>query len=282
MRKDGTRVKRVDPMYTIMPYILKHRYDAQNMIELNIPVDPMQAYLNAKRKEGYRFSHLGVVLAAYLRAAAEFPAMNRFIVNKRIYQRNEFSIAMVVLKAGESDAENNGTMNKMFFNMEDDIFRVHEVIDQYVSENRAEGDNNKTDELMAKLMSIPGLCNVAVGLFKILDKFGLLPKSLIDASPFHNSLVVSNLASIRTNHIYHHLYEFGTSSVFITLGNMREVARRVRGEIEFERCIPMGVVMDERICSGSYYAAFFAKFRQYMLNPKLLEAPPAVVNTILK
>ncbi|MEG1524646.1 MAG: 2-oxo acid dehydrogenase subunit E2 [Clostridia bacterium] len=277
MRKDGRRVKNVDPMYTIMPYILKHRYDAQNMIELDIPIAPMQAYLNARRKEGHAMSHLGVVLAAYVRAAAEFPAMNRFIVNKRIYQRNEFPVGMVVLKPGEKD----GTMNKMHFQMEDDIFAVHQTIDNYVSANREKGETNQTDALMSKLLSIPGLCNVAVGLFKLLDRYGLLPKGIIDASPFHTSLVVSNLASIRTNHIYHHIYEFGTTSVFVAMGNMREVAKRIKGEIVYERCLPMGVVMDERICSGSYYAMFFAKFKQYMLDPTLLEGPPKVVNTIL-
>ena len=256
MRKDGTRVYDANPMYTILPYVLDKRYDSMNMIELNIPVAPMQSYINAKRKEGYRFSHLGVVLAAYLRAAAEFPAINRFIANKRIYQRNEFPVGMVVLKPGELD----GTMNKMYFQMEDDIFAVHEKIDEYVSQNRVEGDTNKTDKLMTTLLKIPGLVNFAVGLFKIMD-------------------VISNLASIRTNHIYHHIYEFGTTSIIITLGNMREIPKRVKDEIVFERCLPMGAVLDERICSGSYYAAFFSKFRQYMAKPTLLEGPPAVVNT---
>ena len=96
-------------------------------------------------------------------------------------------------------------------------------------------------------------------------------------SPFHNSLVISNLISIRTNHIYHHIYEFGTTSLLITMGNLREVAKRVGGEIVFERCMPLGVVMDERICSGSYFAMAFRKMKQYMKDPKLLETPPEKV-----
>ncbi len=84
-----------------------------------------------------------------------------------------------------------------------------------------------------------------------MDRHGLLPKSLIKASPFHTSMTISNLASIRTNHILHHVYEFGTTSILITLGNMREVPVRKGEEIVFERSLPMGVVMDERICSGA-------------------------------
>jgi hypothetical protein len=248
-----------------------------NMIELDIPISPMQTYLNEKRKQGYRFSHLGVVLAAYVRTAAEYPLLNRFIANKRIYQRNEFSVAMVVLKPGEMD----GTMNKMYFKMDDDIFSVHETIDQYVSNNREKGDTNATDDIVRKLLNVPGLCNFGVGLFKLMDKFGLLPKSVIQASPFHTSLTISNLASIRTNHIFHHVYEFGTTSILITLGNMREVPVRKSGEIVFERSLPMGVVMDERICSGSYFAAVFRRFKQYLTNPALLEEPPKVIHTVL-
>ena len=277
MRKDGKRVTDANPIYTVMPYILKYRYDAMNMIEVDVPISPMQAYLNEKRKQGYRFSHLGLVLAAYLRTAAEYPLLNRFIANKRIYQRNEFSIAMVVLKPGELD----GTMSKMYFQMDDDIFRVHEIMDSYVNGNRAEGDTNATDDIVRTLLKIPGLVNVGVGLLKFMDLHGLLPKSLIQASPFHASLTISNLASIRTNHIYHHVYEFGTTSILITLGNMREVPVRKGEQIVFERSLPMGVVMDERICSGSYFAAVFRRFKQYLTNPELLEGPPKVVNTTL-
>ena len=277
MRKDGTRVKRANPMYTVMPYILNKRVDSMNMIELDIPVTPMQTYLNVKRKEGYSMSHMGVVLASYVRTAAEFPLLNRFIVNKRIYQRNEFPVSMVVLKPGEDD----GTMNKMYFQMDDDIFSVHKKIDEYVEQNRQQGDTNSTDDLITKLLGIPGLCNFGVGMFRLMDRFGWLPKKLIDASPFHTSLCISNLASIRTNHIFHHCYEFGTTSIFITMGNMREVPVRRCGEIVFERCLPMGVVMDERICSGSYFASVFARFKHYMLNPAELELPPKVINTAL-
>lgn len=275
MRKDGKRVVGADAMYTLIPYIMKHRYDSMNMIEIDIPISKMQTYLNQKRKEGFQMSHLGVVLAAYLRTAAEFPMLNRFVVNKRIYARNEFPVSMVVLKPGETD----GTMSKMYFEMTDTIFDVHQKMDAYIDQNRQTGDTNATDDLMRKLLAIPGLANVGVGLFKLLDRFGLLPKGVIDASPFHTSLVITNLGSIRTNHIYHHLYEFGTSSIFVALGNMREVARRVKDEIVFDHCLPMGIVMDERICSGSYFAHVFRRFRQYLLDPALLEGPPAVINS---
>ena len=61
-------------------------------------------------------------------------------------------------------------------------------------------------------------------------------------------------------------------------GNNVEVPVRKKGEIEFETMIPLGVVMDERIASGHYYALAFARMQEYLKNPKLLETPPEKVN----
>ena len=275
MRADGARLKNTDPMYTIAAHIMDKRVDAMNMITLDIPIDPIKKYLNEKRKEGKTLSHMSVLMAAYVRTLAEYPELNRFIVNRKAYARNEIAVAMVVLKAGEMD---NGTMSKIYFEHTDTIFDVTNKINKYVDDNRNTPESNSTEKLMKVLLSLPGLLRVGVAFFKFADRRGILPKKIIDASPFHNSLLISNLASIRTNHIYHHCYEFGTSSVFITMGNLREVAKRKGDEVVFERCMPLGVVMDERICSGSYFAMAFRRISQYMRDPRLLELPPQVIN----
>lgn len=270
-RSDGKRLKNTDPMYTVAAHIMDKRYDAMNTITIDLPLEPMQKYLSMKREEGHNISHMALILAAYLRTVAEFPLLNRFIMNKRPYARNEFAVAMVVLKAGQFD---NGTMSKMHFNMTDTVIDVNNKINAYVEANRVAPENNGTEKIIKILLSIPGLLSFGVPFIKWLDRHGLLPKSIIDMSPFHSSLVISNLASIRTNHIYHHLYEFGTSSVFFAMGNSREIPRRKGREIVFEKCMPIGVVMDERICSGSYFAHAFRKFSSYIKQPSLLEEPP--------
>ena len=211
-------------------------------------------------------------MAAYLRVAAEYPEINRFVVNKTFYARTEFPIAMVVLKGNIHD---HGTMSKVFLNPNDTIFDVNNKLNAYIEKNRVKSDeNNSTDKLINTLLSFPGLLRFGVPVLKWMDKHGLLPKSIIDASPFHNSLVFTNLASIRTNHIYHHLYEFGTSSIFFAMGNLRETPVRKGKEVTFERCLPVGVVMDERICSGSYFALVMRRFSEYLADPSLLETPP--------
>ncbi len=268
MRADGKRIKNADPMYTVAAYIMDKRVDAMNMITIDIPVDPIKEYINEKRKDGINISHMAVVLAAYVRTLSEFPELNRFVVSKKIYQRNEIAVGMVVLKSGQID---HGTMSKMYFKEDNTIFDVNNIINDYVNENRESPDNNGTEKMIKFLLSIPGILPVGIALFKFLDKHGLLPKSIIDVSPFHMSLGITNLASIRTNHIYHHCYEFGTTGVFMAMGNTREVPKRKGNDIVFEKCMPIGVTMDERIASGSYFAIAFRKMRHYLRNPRLLE-----------
>ena len=268
MRADGKRVKNADPESIISAHIMSRRTDAMNMITVDIPIEPIKEYIAAKRE--YKITHLALIISAYLRTVEEFPYLNRFVVNKKLYDRNEFCVGMVVLKSGDTS---NGTMSKMYFDYEDTIFDVQRKIDGFIEENRKEGNTNTTDEFASKLVKIPGLCLVGVKLFKFLDRYGMLPKKIIDISPFHMSLGITNLASIRTNHIHHHTYEFGTTSVFMSLGNMRYIPKMSDGKMIFERCIPLGVVMDERICTGAYYAMAFRRISEYLKKPELLELP---------
>lgn len=265
-RADGIRVKNEDPMYYLIPQFLTRRYDAMNMVTVDIPVEPMKAYINEKRRDGVHISHLALILCAYLHAAEKYPALNRFIVNKKIYQRNEFCVSMVVLRPGLS----NDTFSKIYFDYSDDIFTVQEKIDAYITENRKPQDNS-LDKLMSVLTGMSGLMSIACGALRWADNHNLLPKSIIDISPFHASLLISNLASIRTNHIYHHVYDFGTTSIGITMGNQREVPRTVKGQVTLEKCIPLGIVMDERICSGHYFAQVFSYIRELLTDPHLME-----------
>lgn len=274
MRKDGRPVKNVPAMYAVAPYFMTQRFDAQNMIEVRIPFDPMAHYLHEKRAEGHDISYLALVIAAFVRTIAEFPYLNRFIVNKRIYARNELAVGMVVLKPGETD----GTMSKMYFEPEDDVFEVQRKISEFVNTNRGEGETNSTDKIINILLRIPGLLTFGTNVLKFWDRHFGLPKMIVDASPFHNTMVITNLSSIRTNHIYHHVYEFGTTSIIAAMGNSIEVPKRVKGEIVHEKCMPLGIVMDERIASGSYYAKAFNRVSTYLKDPRLLEGPPKVVN----
>ena len=275
-RADGKMLRHTDPMYRIVAHIMKKRSDSMNAITLDIPLEPIDKYIRQKKKEGGTMSHMAVILAAFNRTLCEYPALNRFVVNKRVYTRNEIAIGMVVLRAGATGDE---TMGKIYLQPEDTILDVENRIQKFVEDNRDVEGSNATDKIIKFLVGLPGLLRFAVSLLKWMDWHNLLPKFIIDASPMHNTMVFTNLASIRTNHIYHHAYDFGTTSLVMAAGNPREVPRRKGGEIIHEKCLPLGLVMDERIASGYYFSQAFRRMKEYFKNPALLEEPPERILT---
>ena len=273
-KSDRKRIKKEVPMYLLAPQFMPQRNDAMNMTTIDIPIEPLRRYMNDKRKEGVRISHMALIMTAYAHLTGEYPSINRFVQNKRIYQHTDFAISLVVLRPG--DTGNDDTMAKLYLEPEDTIFDVQRKIDEYIEVNTsgAEEDSNALDKWMGILCSLGGLLDAAGWLLRFLDRHGWLPRALIDASPFHASLLITNLASIRTNHIYHHVYNFGTTSVSMAMGNLREVPKRGRdGKVELVRCMPIGVVMDERIASGHYLALAFARFKDMLAHPEQLEQP---------
>ncbi len=275
-RVDGIRVRDEEevPMYYLIPQFMTARHDAMNMVTVDIPVEPLRQYMNEKRREGRHISHMALVLTAYTHLVGEFPSLNRFVVNKRIYQHKDFKVSLVVLRPG--GGANNNAMAKLDFSPADTVFDVQKKLDDYVEKNSssAQEDANSMDKLMKIFLKMGGLMNLVGRLLWFGDRHGLLPQWLLDISPFHASLLFTNLASIRTNHIYHHVYDFGTTSVAVAMGNMRDTVHRGKGgAVEVVRCIPLGVVMDERIASGHYFALAFARMREMLGHPECLEQP---------
>lgn len=272
MRADGKRVKKLKPFFEIIPYIMNRRVDAQNYIMQEIDATAMREYIAQKRGSGAGISHLSLVITAFFKTALEYEQLNYFVVNKKIYHRNHFCVSFVTLKSDGGDERTEQTVSKLFFEPGDDIFSISKKINDAIGENREIETSNDMDKLLGRLMRFPGLAWFSVGMLKILDRYGLLPRKVLDASPFHTSLFVTNMASIRSNPIYHHLYEFGTTSIFAAIGQSKKrIALQRNGHLKEKTVLPIGIVTDERIASGHYYVEAFRKMERYLKNPELLE-----------
>ncbi len=272
-RSDGVLLKSLDPFVKIIPYIMEKRSDAQNFSKHVLCVDPIDEYLAEKRKQGHKFSYLHFFLAAYVRVIHERPQLNRFIMNSRIYQRNKICVSMAIKHSLRSDAEE--TTVKFEFTGRENIFEVAEIIDGVIAKARAEKDNSDTDKLAEILMSMPGIVKkILVKSIKGLDQINMLPKSVIDASPFHTTLFFTYLKSIHTNYIYHHLYDFGTTGLFVALGKTVKMPMVVDDQVVVKKCCQIGYTMDERICDGLYFAQTFKLLERYIENPQRLEGGP--------
>ena len=272
-RADGYRVRGNDAMYELVPYIMPYRYDASNSVTVDIDLDLMQDYIKKCRKKGINMSHMSIIIAGALRIASQNPFLNRFVMNRKIYARNHFCVSFVTLQPGKT----SDTVNKLYFNLDDDIFTVNQKVQEAIERTQQPTSQNALDKLMASLLRIPFLVGAAVGVLKFIDKYFTLPFSIINASPFHTSLFITNLASIRTNAIYHHLYQFGTTGIFISMGQPEKKVEKNGETVEETKIMPLGIVTDERIANGHYYGRCFRELNRYYRNPELLEIPPEQV-----
>lgn len=268
MRPDGTRVKGLTPIVQALPYIMPKRYDAQNWATDYIDEDILKNYIRQKRKEGRLVTHMSVLVAAYYKAALENPKVNYFIMNRKVYKRNHFCFSFVILKT-RADGTPDETCIKIFLDPEDDVFTISQKMKEEIDRNLEKVHNNNTDKFANWAFSVPGLAKFVFGLAYRLDQVGLLPRKIIDLSPFHTSLFITNLASINTTCIYHHCYEFGTTGVFVCMG--KPVPDPMAPEGTRKKLLPLGVVMDERIATGIEYSRFFAAFERYLKKPEQLE-----------
>jgi hypothetical protein len=251
-----------------LPYVMPKRFDAQNWASDYADEEILKTFIRQKRREGHHVTHMSVLVAAYYKAALENPKVNRFIMNRKIYQRNHFCFSFVILKT-RTDGSPDETSLKVFLEPEDDVFTISRKIQEHIDRNLEATHNNNTDKFVNVAFGVPGLARFVFWLAYHLDLHGLLPRKIIDLSPFHTSLFITNLASINTSYIFHHCYEFGTTSVFVCMG--KPVLDPMAPESARKKLMPLGVVMDERVATGIEYSRFFAAFARYLKKPELLE-----------
>ena len=273
-RPDGRRLKDVDPLVQITPYLMPMRCDAQVFLQHRMDYEKVARYIAEMNRQGEKITFMQVIAAAYVRSVSQLPELNRFIYNKQYYARDNCSISYVVLKDPQNN-ESNEVTARIEFDLTDTIFDVRDRMVKAQEEIREAEDDAFVTKLAGTLLKIPGLATLFVGIGRLLDRYGLVPAGLILKLPFFSGLFITNNASIGLNHVLHHIYNFGNVGMFIGMGNvLKEAAVDSEGKARMKRWLPLGMTADERMCSGAHYAAFFASMVKYMDDPSLLEVPP--------
>lgn len=276
-RKDGRYLRKLDPYYRITPFIMRTRNDACNNFMEAIEVTEASNYIRRKRSEGLtRFGFLHLFVAAYVRVLSQCPALNRFISGQRIYSRNNIIFVMTVKR--EMKAEAGETSIKVVFEPTDTADEVYRKMEDAISKVK-DGVVTNTDTVANALLKIPRIIlRLVVHLLEFMDYFGLLPSALMNASPFHGSLIVTSMASLGIPPIHHHLYNFGNLPVFVSFGAKRRAYElNGKGEVVERSYMDFAVVTDERICDGFNYAKGFKYLKSYMRDPSQLDTPPEKV-----
>lgn len=273
-RPDGRLIKNLEPMQQIMPYIMKTRTDSMNMYDDTFDCAPMDAYIKKKAEQGIELSYMHIIIAALVRLIALRPQLNRFVMNGRIYARPKIWVSFVVHP--KLDDGSVGTTIKLCFDGTESILEVAKKVTAAIKKETSQrvGEND-TDKLLRTLMKkIPGpLIKLVVNTLMWMDKHNLLPKAIVELSPFHTSVFITNLKSLGINYIFHHVYNFGTTGLFFAMGKEKTIPIVERNEITAEKHMGFGFVSDERFCDGLYFALSLRQLRKIMKNPECLEKP---------
>ena len=277
-RKDGRLLRSLPAFNKFIPYIMPARNDRTNQYEESFEVSSVDRMLRRLRVDGYKgIGILHFLIAGYIRGLSMLPGMNRFVVGRRVYARNNIEVVMTVKRSLAVDATE--TTIKVEFEPTDTIIDVYRKMTEKIDEIKTSEDTNNTEDVADALCRAPRfLLRFAVAVIRMLDYFGWLPESLTSASPFHGSMIITDLGSLRIGPVFHHIYNFGTLPVFVAFGAKRHAYELDRhGEMVDRKYIDCKFVMDEGTVDGHYYAQFLQAFRYMFLHPELLEAPPTRV-----
>ena len=275
-RPDGRRLGKIDPIVQITPYLMPMRCDAQVFLEQKLDYEMLARYIARKATEGQKITFMQIVVAAYVRGVSQHPEINRFIKNKQYYARNNCSVSYTILKEMQHH-DSPETVVRILFDLTDTLFDVRDRMNDAVERNRGVENANFVDKLAKGVLAIPGLATLIVGLVRLLDRYGLAPGALLNELPFFSSMFITNNGSIGLHHVWHHIYNFGNVSMFLGMGSVMKEATVEDGKPRMKRWLPIGITVDERVCSGAHYAEFFADVVNCLNHPELLEVPPEQV-----
>lgn len=277
-RKDGRLLRSLDPFTKFTPFIMVQRNDATNSFQDTFCIDRTEQYIRAKREAGLKgFGMMHLFIASYIRTASQYPAVNRFISGQRIYARNNIEVVLAVKH--DMKLESGETTIKAKFVPTDTADDVYRKMNEQIDPVKGDVEDNGTEKAATLLGKVPRLLlKNAIWWLRIADYFGKLPQALVDVSPFHGSMIITNLGSLGIKPIYHHIYNFGNLPVFIAFGTKRkENDLQEDGSIKTHRYMDFKVNMDERICDGFYAARALKYMKRIMQNPWELDNPPETV-----
>lgn len=270
-RPDGRRIKNVDPMQLITAFLMKKRYDSMIMYEDTFNVEVWDKYIKEKEKQGIKIGYMHILIAGIVRMLALRPRLNRFVMNGKLYARPKIWVSFTIHP--ELHIDSPDTTIKLCFEGTESILEIAEKINEAIrKETVLRTEENGADKMARFFTAIPScVLNVVVAVLMWMDRHNILPKSIIEFSPFHTSFYITNLKSLGINHVYHHTCEFGTNGLFFAMGKEKKVPVVEKGEVVVQKQMGFSLVSDERFCDGLYYALALRELRKIMNNPEVLE-----------
>lgn len=273
-RKDGVWIRDMDGIHAIMPYLMPSRCDAEVYIQENLDVTRLMEYLEEKNSgdADYKTTMFHVFVTAVMKTVYHRPFLNRFIAGRRFYQRNEISAAFVVKRRFADEAEESLLIMKA--DGDTTLDKVSRKIIGDADYVRKDGGND-INRLLDKLARLPRwLMRLCMCIFRFLDFHGWMPESICRGDSNYATVLLSNLGSIKCGAAYHHLNDYGTNSIVITIGEItKQQYVDSNGNPAVRDVLPIGAAVDERIADGFYFAKSIRMIEEILSHPEKLEEP---------
>lgn len=275
-RKDGSLVKDVPGLQSIMAHLMPNRTDAEVYLSDKIDATELMKYLEKKNESHpeYKTTIFHCAITAMARMVRERPLMNRFVSGRRTYERNEISISFTCKRRFTDHSEES-----LMVLVPQDTDSVDEISKKIVGDvaemRKSEHSTGGIDAILDSFAKIPRpLLMIIVRIIRWLDFWGKVPKAITEGDPNYTTILCSNLGSIKCPSVYHHLNNYGTNSVMITIGTLhKEEVLMPDGHTEIRDVIDIGATLDERIGDGFYFARSLKLIKHIFANPELLDKP---------
>ncbi len=271
MRRDAYRAKDVLGMEQISIDLKPQRCISNVYINQKLDVTNLEKYLKEKKKNNPDLTYFHLFMTALGKVIYNRPKINRFVADRHIWIHKEVVIAFVAKVKFDDKSEE--LMIQVPFKEEDTLDSISQYIYDKVHKAREENvEKEGANDIVDTLAKLPNIIRVpVVGFLKWMDKKGILPASIQQDNLYYSSMIVSNLGTLHSPSILHNINDFGTCSVFVTMGEIKDEEVLIDGKKEIRKIVDFGINLDERIADGFYFIKC-VKLIQYIFDhPELLE-----------
>jgi hypothetical protein len=257
-------------MRRILPHVSPRRNESLFYLPNDVEVDAAFEFLekhNRTRPADRPATLFHLLLRAIVQGIALTPRVNRFVKGGRLWHRRGIYVTFSA-KRELSEASPLIAIKRRF---EPEHESLDEMIDGVYELLRParRGVESTSDKETKLLLRLPNaLTGALVRGADVLDRFGLLPRAMIEPDPMFTTVFVANLGSVGHDAGFHHLWERGTCSAFCVIG-------RVKLGPAGRRIASVYWTWDERVEDGLYSFGYTNGVKLRLESPELLLASPS-------
>ena len=274
-RRDGVWVRDLPGMNAVMGVLFPKRTQSEVFMQQEIDITELLKFLEEKNGPDapYKTTLFHCIVTIMARVLNERPKMNRFVQGARTYERDEITLGFTMKRKFTDHSEESLMILKA--QAQDTLASISRRIVGDVKEVRERDTTAGIDNVLDVFGKMPRLLLMfIVRIVRWLDFWGKVPKALTEGDTNYASVMLSNLGSIKCPSVYHHLNDYGTTSVFIIIGTMHKAQKVMPdGSIEIRDVVDIGATIDERIADGFYFARSLKLVNHICSHPELLDRP---------